>query len=84
MIWPVDFLVDLQSPLEAFSGFLAAHPGLAGPSEVVDISGHVGMIRPVDLLVDLQSSLEAFSGFLQITQVFQDQSEVVDSLATLG
>ena len=47
-------------------------------SEVVDIFGHVGMIRSVDLFVDLQSSLEAFSGFLEVTQVLQDHSEVVD------
>ena len=84
MIRSVDLLIDLQSPLEAFSGFLQITQVLQDQSEVVDICGHVGMIWSVDLLIDLQSSLEAFSGFLEITQVLQDHSEVVDIVATLG
>ena len=84
MIWPVDLLIDLQSSLEAFSGFLQITQVSQDPSEVVDIDGHVGMIWSVDLLIDLQSSLEAFSGFLQITQVLQDHPRLLTSMATLG
>ena len=66
MILAVDCLADLESPLEAFPGFLELAQVFQDRSEVVDSDGHVGMIWAVDLLVDLESPLEAFPGIFKL------------------